>query len=428
MQRMSRPKRVKVDRAVWKPLQLYTHQQEAVDAYKRGLLRFYLAWHRRAGKDTFGMDFARERMQERIGTYIHMFPFHAQAKRGIWKGIDARTGERFIDRAFPKVMRKSEPNDTEMSLQLTCGSTWQMLGSDNYDRSVVGGNPCGVVLSEWALCDPAAWDFIRPILVENKGWAMFITTFRGRNHAWRMYETVKELEDWYTSLRTIKDTYRLDGSPIVSDADVQKEIRAGMNTSLVEQEFYCNPDAATTGAIFTRQHARLNLMSAQAFAANNRILRIAWGMHTEGIAAVAFQDRHVIGTHVFLESNLTDCVQTVTRRHPHMQLVHHAVRPDPLLFSQLDGEGVVTAPVSVDEHIRQGNVAAFLNVCDATATAREALTDFAMSFAPYRQVNDEMFTHPALHEALAVVQSAQLLTQNRPRKPMDYSRYDRGVI
>lgn len=111
-----------------------------------------------------------------------------------------------------------------------------------------------------------------------------------------------------------------------------------------------------------------------------------------------------------------------------MQLVHHAVRPDPLLFSQLDGEGVVTAPVSVDEHIRQGNVAAFLNVCDATATAREALTDFAMSFAPYRQVNDEMFTHPALHEALAVVQSAQLLTQNRPRKPMDYSRYDRGVI
>lgn len=423
---MSRTKR-KGKAASWKPLQLYAHQQETVDAYVQGTLRFFLAWHRRAGKDTFGMDFTRERMYERKGTYIHFFPFHTQAKRAIWSGIDARTGERFIDRAFPKIMRESE-NNTELSITMDCGSTWQMLGSDNYDRATIGGNPCGIVFSEWALCDPAAWEYIRPIIVENGGWVMFITTFRGRNHAWRMYENVKDLDNWFASLRTINDTQRLDGSPIISKKDVDNEIRDGMDPALVQQEFYCNPDAATTGAIYTRQHSHLALMEARPFVSNNRILRIGWGMSDEGIAAIAFQDQHIVGTHVFLESNLTDCVQAVTRRHPNMRMIHHAVCPDPSLFGELDGHGVVTAPVSADEHARQGCVAALLNVCSATAASREVLTDFAMSFAPYRKMNDELLTHPALNEAIAVAHSAQILSKSAPRKPMDYSRSDRGVI
>lgn len=420
-------KRRKSSSKVWKPLELYAHQRECVEAYKRNVSRFFLAWHRRAGKDTFGMDFTRERMYERVGTYIHFFPYHMQAKRAIWNGIDARTGERFIDRAFPKVIRESE-NNTELSITLDCGSTWQMLGSDNYDRATIGGNPCGIVFSEWALCDPAAWEYIRPIIVENGGWVMFITTFRGRNHAFRMYENVKDLDNWFASLRTIKDTQRLDGSPIISQNDVEQEIRDGMDPALVQQEFYCNPDAATTGAIYTKQHLRLSLMSSTPFVANSRILRIGWGMSEEGIAAVAFQDSHIIGTHVFLESNLTDCVQAVARRHPNMRMIHHAVHPDPSLFGELDGHGIVTAPVSAQEHARQGCVASLLNICSASSAPRELLTDFAMSFAPYREVNEELLTHPALNEALAVMHSAQLLSNSRPRKPMDYSKSDKGVI
>ena len=30
--------------------------------------------------------------------------------------------------------------------------------------------PIGVVFSEWALIKPEAWDFIRPILAENRAW------------------------------------------------------------------------------------------------------------------------------------------------------------------------------------------------------------------------------------------------------------------
>lgn len=425
---------------VWRPLPLYAHQQRVVDARARGMNRFFLPWHRRAGKDTFGLEFARQEMEKRPGSYWHMFPFHVQAKRAIWKGIDARDGMRFIDRAFPKHMRLGE-NDTEMSLVIKTAkgeSTWQMLGSDNYDR-MVGSNPCGIVFSEWALSDAAAWDYIRAILIENNGWAMFITTFRGRNHAYRMFQTVKELEDWYTELLTIDDTYRLDGAPIVSKADVQREIKAGMKPALVQQEFYCDPDAATDGAIFNRQHTRLSAQLPVLHVPNSRIIRVAWGLANEGISAIAFQDSTVLGVHNFLESNLADCVQAVARRHPDKQFIHHAANPDTALFSQLDGHGIVKAPISGDEHMRQGRVAVFLDTCSAVGAARESLVDFAMSYAPYREATvmraegfnteeEEKLVQPAMCEALAVAHTALPYSRTRPNKPMDYSQYDRGVV
>lgn len=408
-------------------LRLYDHQQATVDAYvKRQMRRFFLAWHRRAGKDVFSLEFMHDRMQERVGNYWHLFPFHVQAKRAIWKGIDARTGERFIDRAFPDRIRARD-NETEMSIIMPNGSTWQMLGSDNYDR-LVGSNPCGLAFSEWALCDPAAWDYIRPILLENKGFALFITTFRGRNHAWRMYQQIKDSENWYADLRTVDQTHRHDGSPIVTAEDIQKEIDEGMDEALVRQEFYCDPDAATAGAIYTRQYNKLMALDPIKLVDSSRIARVAWGMHEEGITAVVFQNNHVLSVNAYLEQNITDCVQSVARKHPHVQLVHHARNPDPQLFQCLDGNGLVQVDMSSDSHMVQGLTAHMLNSCTAASAARETLADFAMTYAPYRDMPDEHLTHFAMNEALAIMSQAQFFNTRVKCKRLDYSRYDRGVI
>jgi hypothetical protein len=368
-------------------------------------------------------------MLERVGNYAHFFPFHVQARRAIWKGIDARTGQRFIDRAFPKEIVK-KTNDNEMSVELKNGAIWQMLGSDNYDRSAIGTNYCGALFSEWALCNPGAWDYIRPILVENKGWAAFVTTFRGRNHAWRMYQQIKDLPNWFTSIRTIEQTRRNDGSPIVTREDVEREIAEGMSPTLARQEFYCDPEAASEGAVFARQHTMLMAKEPIIYRPDNRVIRVAWGMHEEGIVAIAFQDHKVIAVHPFLEINLTDCVQAVTRRHPSAPIVHHAVNPDTALFSSLDGYGVVNSPVNQNPHMRAGSVAAMLNLCEATGTAREQLADFAMLYAPYRETasdDEEQDAYPAMEQAVAVMHSAQLLSQDRPRRKLKYAS-DRGVI
>lgn len=410
-----------------KPLALYPHQKAVVDAYlQEQIRRFFLGWHRRAGKDVFGLDFGRERSQERIGSYWHLFPFHVQARRAIWKGIDARTGERFIDRAFPENMRETT-NDAEMSITFKNGSSWQMLGSDNYDR-LVGANPAGVIFSEFALCDPAAWDYIRPILVENKGWAMFITTFRGRNHAYRMFESLKGNPNWYVDLRTIDDTCRNDGSPIVTPADVEKEIAEGMSRALAEQEFYCNPDAANVGAIFAKQHAELMQKVPHVWTPNNRLVRVAWGMHEEGIVAIVYQNDVIIGVNTFLERNITDAVQAIARRYAHAGIAHYGVNLDPTLFGELDGEGVVSVPMPSNQHMLDGRTAAFLNVCKPASAAREVLADFCMSYTPYRDTNDDAhLAYPALAQALAVMHQSMPI-QKTSRPPLDYRQYDRGII
>jgi hypothetical protein len=89
-------------------------------------------------------------------------------------------------------------NTSEMKLTFTNGSTWQVAGSDNYD-SLVGSSPAGVVFSEWSLAKPEAWSFIRPILAENGGWALFLWTPRGRGHATRAFESRRQRPDeWFT--------------------------------------------------------------------------------------------------------------------------------------------------------------------------------------------------------------------------------------
>ena len=92
-----------------------------------------------------------------------------------------------------------------MMIEMHNGSTWQLLGSDNFDR-IVGGNIVGAFFSEWALCDPRAWDFIRPMILENEGFAFFITTFLCRNHAWQMANNLKNNPDLYIHIMNVEQS------------------------------------------------------------------------------------------------------------------------------------------------------------------------------------------------------------------------------
>ena len=187
--KVSAPPADSIDKMVGWPWPLRPYQQKVEDKFNDGIQRHLLIWHRRAGKDVFCLSKARQEAAKRIGAYVHFFPKHIQARRAMWQGVDPKKGARFIDVAFGDI--EADRNNTEMFIEMMNGSTWQLLGSDNYDR-VVGANIVGAVFSEWALCDPRAWDYIRPMILENNGWAIFITTYRGRNHAWQM---VQQLQD-----------------------------------------------------------------------------------------------------------------------------------------------------------------------------------------------------------------------------------------
>lgn len=227
------------------------HQVPFMSALASGVKRAVCVWHRRAGKDSASLNFECVEAHRVIANYWHMLPTAVQGRKVVWDAIDPRTGVRVINQVFPPEIRKSI-NNTEMKIELTCGSTWEVVGSDNYDR-LVGANPYGVVFSEYSIADPRAWDFIRPILVENGGWAVFIYTPRGKNHGNDLYQMALNNPDWFCELLTIEDTERNDHSPVITRQQYQDEIDAGMDPQLAMQEFYCSFDAGLMGAYYTEQ-------------------------------------------------------------------------------------------------------------------------------------------------------------------------------
>ena len=210
-------------------------------ALERGAKRAVAVWHRRAGKDSLGLNWTACQAMQRPGVYWHLAPTQRQVRKIVWDNIDA-AGRRMIDQAFPAELREST-HQQEMQIKLKGGSIWQCVGSDNYD-SLVGANPVGVVMSEYSIADPAAWNYLRPILAENDGWALFLYTPRGRNHGHRLWKMANTNPDWYCETLTADDT------GAVSAESIQAERRAGMAEDLIQQEFFCSFSAANPGAYF----------------------------------------------------------------------------------------------------------------------------------------------------------------------------------
>lgn len=229
------------------------YQQAAWDAARAGKLRHSLKWHRRAGKDDFALNRTAVGMMMRVGTYWHMLPQANQARKAIWDAVDERTGVRRIDQAFPVELRETT-REHEMFIRMKNGSTWQVVGSDNYN-SLVGSPPIGVVYSEYALADPASWGFLRPILANNGGWAMFISTPRGRNHFTKQHDAAMNdpawAKDWYAETLTVDDTGAISAEVIARELRELAAERGDTEArSIIDQEYYCSDDAALPGAYF----------------------------------------------------------------------------------------------------------------------------------------------------------------------------------
>ena len=207
---------------------------------KRALLR----WHRRAGKDKACLAYMFKEMVRRTGIYYYFLPNYQQGRKIIWEGID-RDGFKLLHHMPQELVKRM--NNQEMMFELTNGSIFRVIGTDNID-SIVGTNPVGCVFSEYSLQDPRAWVFISPILAENEGWAIFNGTPRGRNHMYKLENAVRNRQDWFTSALTVADT-GLEArllEKIDEDRDIHGE-------DYVQQEYYVAYSAGMKGAFYADQ-------------------------------------------------------------------------------------------------------------------------------------------------------------------------------
>jgi phage terminase large subunit len=181
-----------------------------------------------------------------------MLPAYSQGRKAIWTAVNPHTGKRRIDEAFPPELR-ANTNEQEMFIRFKTGATWQVLGSDRYDAAV-GSPPAGITFSEWALSNPAAWAYLAPILIENNGWGLFITTARGRNHAHSMLEMAKTRPDWFSEVLPVNAT----GAMTEAAVEAQRLEYTGIfgkeaADALIDQEYYCSFEAAILGAYWGKE-------------------------------------------------------------------------------------------------------------------------------------------------------------------------------
>lgn len=218
--------------------------------------RAVLKYHRRAGKDEVCLHWTAISAMTKVANYWHCLPEYAQARKAIWEAVNPHTGKKRIDEAFPREIRKNTRND-EMAIEFVNGSTWRLVGSDRHD-SLVGAPPYGIVFSEYALANPAAWDYMRPMLAENGGWAIFNSTVRGRNHFFKLAEFAEKSASWFSQ------SLSADQSGVFSKEQLDSELAEMIalhgpeeGEARFRQEYFNDPDVALPGAYYASTISRI---------------------------------------------------------------------------------------------------------------------------------------------------------------------------
>jgi len=236
----------------WRPRE---HQKNLWRYLMRGGKRAVAVWHRRAGKDEICLHATAMAMMERPGNYWHCLPEYAQGRKAIWEAVNPHSGMRRIDEAFPHEMRSST-RDNDMHIRFHNGATWNVIGSDSVTSgSGIGSSTAGIIFSEYALANPSAWAFYRPILEENNGWAAFISTPRGRNHLLQLYQHAERTPGWFSETLPATATAALSDAAL---AEAQREMialyGADQGRALYEQEMLCSFNATfNIGAFYASE-------------------------------------------------------------------------------------------------------------------------------------------------------------------------------
>jgi phage terminase large subunit len=285
-----------------------SYQQPFFDAWPR-VKQFQLCQHRRAGKDKACLVFMLLRALERVGEYWYLSEELGQIRRNVWDNRD-NAGFKTLDHIPRELIKKK--HESQLKIELTNGSVIRFMGTQDIDK-LVGGNPVGVVISEWSLVDPRVLDqILGPIAAANGAWIVLNFTPRGRNWAYDLWAATEGDPTWYRSLLTVDDT-REDapgesGGRVVTEEYSAGQLAKGVLPDIVQQEYYCRFEGVMQGGIFT------DLME-QALTAG-RICEVPWLTHLPVFTVWDIGIRHALvvlfcqidGDHI----NIFDCIEDLS--------------------------------------------------------------------------------------------------------------------
>jgi len=228
---------------------------------KKNYKKLVVIWPRRSGKDLAAFNIIIRAAFRRVGTYFYVFPTFSSGRRILWDALTI-SGARVLD-FIPKELIEST-NEQMMRIKLINGSIISIIGSDNFDNTIVGTNPIGMVFSEFALQNEKAYAMSKPILAGNDGWALFLSTPRGKNHLYSLYQiAIQNPKAWYSNMLTVRETKH------ISEEEIQADIARGeISFDLAQQEYYCSFDLGIDGAVYGAALDRMKL--------NEQIGNVPW--------------------------------------------------------------------------------------------------------------------------------------------------------
>lgn len=174
--------------------------------------------------------------------YAYIAPTFGAAKRIAWDLLKDYT------KHIPGVTY----NEAELRCEIHRGQDKikiLLLGSEN-PGSIRGIYLDGVVLDEFAECDPTIWSqVVRPALSDRLGWAIFIGTPKGKNAFYDVYTRAQGNSDWFTKI------YRADETKIIPISELEAS-KQTMSEDEYAQEFLCDFAAALVGAYYGKEMAQ----------------------------------------------------------------------------------------------------------------------------------------------------------------------------
>jgi hypothetical protein len=148
---------------------------------------------RRSGKSTLSQLQVIAWANEKVGKYWIVAPTYKQAKQIHWEGIQHYVPQKLV----------SKKNEVELSLTLTNGSVIELKGAENPD-ALRGVKIRGLSIDEIASIRNWGWlwqEVLRPTLTDYEAPVLFISTPKGYNHFYELYNQGQGDNESYKSWR-----------------------------------------------------------------------------------------------------------------------------------------------------------------------------------------------------------------------------------
>jgi hypothetical protein len=215
-----------------------------------------MVYHRRAGKTVASINDEIARAiytKKQDARYAYIAPFRNQAKDLAWT---------YLRRYTEGITSKT--SESELSVTLAHNQARiRIYGADNPD-SFRGIYLDGVVIDEYGDMSPVIWgQILLPTLMDRKGWAVFIGTFKGRNHFWKTYERAcgrqlgaEDGDPEYFKKNWFSYLLKASQSKIYTKEEFDA-VKAETDEEEWQQEYECNPDAAVKGTYYAKIISKL---------------------------------------------------------------------------------------------------------------------------------------------------------------------------